>query len=171
MKKLFIFIIGTCIAIGFLIGVSVNASAQELTIPKWIKNTALWWGQGQISDSEFIKALQYLIEQGILVVNQPSTSQSAPQIQSFSGISNTTCHRDEITPNIVHMLGKFTNGPTPYSMVSLQLGLIDASGRVVATGLDSLYDVGARQTKIFDAEAIYSGQYAKCEIEIYGTVP
>jgi len=56
------------LAIG--IGLSINASAQSTPIPSWIKNTAKWWADGQVSDSEFIKALQWLIDQKILVVQQ-----------------------------------------------------------------------------------------------------
>lgn len=37
-------------------------------IPDWIKESARWWADGMISDEEYIKALQYLISQGILKV-------------------------------------------------------------------------------------------------------
>ncbi|MBI3640663.1 MAG: hypothetical protein HY223_10210 [Thaumarchaeota archaeon] len=56
-------------SVGFLLG-SINASAQQNSIPSWIKNTAKWWGDGQISDDEFLKAIQWLIDQKILVVHQ-----------------------------------------------------------------------------------------------------
>ncbi|TSA18095.1 MAG: hypothetical protein D4R72_02815 [Nitrosopumilales archaeon] len=39
-------------------------------IPNWVRNVAKWWGEGQIGDSDFIKGLQYLIDQKILVVQQ-----------------------------------------------------------------------------------------------------
>jgi len=37
-------------------------------IPNWIKNNADWWAQGLISDDDFVKGIQYLVEQGIMVV-------------------------------------------------------------------------------------------------------
>lgn len=37
-------------------------------IPNWIKNTAKWWSEGTVGDSEFIQAIQYLIQQGTLKV-------------------------------------------------------------------------------------------------------
>lgn len=37
-------------------------------IPDWIKQTARWWADGQVSDAEYINSLQYLISQGILRV-------------------------------------------------------------------------------------------------------
>lgn len=39
-------------------------------IPNWVRNVAKWWGEGQIGDSDFIKGLQYLIDQKILVAQQ-----------------------------------------------------------------------------------------------------
>jgi len=37
-------------------------------IPSWIKNNADWWAQGLISDDDFLKGIQYLVENGIIVV-------------------------------------------------------------------------------------------------------
>ena len=37
-------------------------------IPSWIKNNADWWAQGLISDDDFVKGIQYLVEQGIIQV-------------------------------------------------------------------------------------------------------
>jgi tetratricopeptide (TPR) repeat protein len=37
-------------------------------IPSWIKNNADWWAQGLISDDDFVKGIQFLIENGIMEV-------------------------------------------------------------------------------------------------------
>lgn len=37
-------------------------------IPAWIKNNADWWSQGLISDDDFIKGIQFMIENGIITV-------------------------------------------------------------------------------------------------------
>jgi len=37
-------------------------------IPGWIKNNAGWWSDGLIGDSDFVSGLQFLIENGIMVV-------------------------------------------------------------------------------------------------------
>jgi len=51
---------------------------QFAPIPEWIKNNALWWSDGLIADEEFFSALEYLIEQKILMVPKPaSTSEPA----------------------------------------------------------------------------------------------
>lgn len=43
-------------------------STPEINVPGWIKNNADWWSQGLISDDDFVKGIQYLIEQGIIKV-------------------------------------------------------------------------------------------------------
>lgn len=42
---------------------NVNSS---ISIPEWVKPVAKWWSQGQIKDIEFVKALQFLIENKII---------------------------------------------------------------------------------------------------------
>ena len=63
-----VIIIAIVIVFGIGIGLSLSVSAEEGLIPSWIKNIALMFGQDQISDSEFIGALQYLVKEGILVI-------------------------------------------------------------------------------------------------------
>lgn len=45
-----------------------GASAQDSgpIIPSWIKNNAKFWSQGQISDSDFVTSIQYLVKNGII---------------------------------------------------------------------------------------------------------
>ncbi len=49
--------------------------AQSNSIPSWIKNTAMWWSEDQVSDDDFINAMEFLIVEGIIqvpsVVNPP----------------------------------------------------------------------------------------------------
>ena len=77
-KKLTLSLLIVGLLAGIFIGLSVNVSAATAPIPSWIKNTALWWGQGQISDDEFIGALQYLVSQGILKIPASTPPASTP---------------------------------------------------------------------------------------------
>jgi len=52
-----------------------SASAQDATIPDWIKNNAGWWASGQIDDNSFVSGIQWLISNGIMII--PSTEQGA----------------------------------------------------------------------------------------------
>ena len=45
-----------------------TASAQSEGIPGWIKNVAGFWAEGQTSDGDFVNALEYLINEGIISV-------------------------------------------------------------------------------------------------------
>jgi hypothetical protein len=44
---------------------SKDSSAYE-RVPVWVKNTATWWSDDQISDDDFIKFVQYLVKKGII---------------------------------------------------------------------------------------------------------
>ncbi|QMU54476.1 MAG: thermonuclease family protein [Nitrosopumilus sp.] len=45
---------------------SVSVIADEGLVPSWIKNTALFYGQGSTSDTEFVNAVEFLLENGII---------------------------------------------------------------------------------------------------------
>lgn len=49
-------------------GPQSDGQSGSYEIPSWIKDNARWWADGLISDQEYVGALQYLIQQGILKV-------------------------------------------------------------------------------------------------------
>ncbi len=64
MKEIAIFFVFTCV-MGLMF---TSASAQEISIPAWIKNNAGWWADGQIDDRTFANGIQFLIKIGIIVI-------------------------------------------------------------------------------------------------------
>ena len=52
-------------------------SATAESIPDWIRNNALWWSEGSISQTDFVSGLQFLIEKDILKVPATQVSESA----------------------------------------------------------------------------------------------
>lgn len=53
-----------------------------MTIPLWIKDNAKRWSEGSISEKDFASAIQYLIEQKIIVIPtsiESASDQSIPQ--------------------------------------------------------------------------------------------
>jgi len=48
------------------------ASAQSDAVPAWVKNTAGWWADDQISEAEFVNSMEYLIGSGIIDVSSQS---------------------------------------------------------------------------------------------------
>ncbi len=53
-------------------------TSAQTTIPPWIKATAGFWYNDQISDNEFISALQYLIDNDILIVSDTTQTVIVP---------------------------------------------------------------------------------------------
>jgi len=63
---------------GILAVPETNSSSSQDTsvdIPTWIKNNADWWSQGLISDDDFLKGIQYLVGQEIIIVHNNSVSE------------------------------------------------------------------------------------------------
>lgn len=67
---------------------SANSTPPANSIPNWIKNTAKWWAEGQTNDSDFLSAMQYLIDQNVLhpkssqITNQNNTTQKIEDLQT-----------------------------------------------------------------------------------------
>ncbi len=51
-------------------------------VDSWVRTTALWWGQGKISDQDYINALEYLIENKIVSITKPEPKLPEPEIES-----------------------------------------------------------------------------------------
>ncbi len=62
--------------------------SNQVTIPAWIKNNAEWWANGQIPDLGFLQGIQYLIEEGIMVIPPTETSGSSESQEVPAWIKN-----------------------------------------------------------------------------------
>ena len=58
------------IAIGFV----VHSANADTTIPSWIKSDAKYWKEGQIGDDEYVKGVQYLLQNDVIQI--PSSDMS-----------------------------------------------------------------------------------------------
>ena len=72
--KIAITILSVMLVTGLL---TFSASAQS--VPEWIKNNAAWWAEGTISESEFISAIQFLIKEKILTIQETVVSSETNQ--------------------------------------------------------------------------------------------
>ncbi len=83
-------VINTNVPITHLVISTASAQQQSTnSIPNWIKNTAKWWSEGQTNDTDFLNAMQYLIDQNVLhtlkssqIVNQTSAAQKMDDLQT-----------------------------------------------------------------------------------------
>jgi len=53
---------------------------DETSIPVWIKNNAGWWATDQIDDSSFLQGIQYLIQEGIMIIPLTESSDDSDAI-------------------------------------------------------------------------------------------
>jgi len=50
-----------------------SAAEKNMSIPDWVKNNAKWWADGQIAEADFISAIQYLINDGVIRITPQIT--------------------------------------------------------------------------------------------------
>ena len=55
----------------------------EQTIPKWVRADAKWWADGSITDTEFVKAIEYLAKEKIITIQKVQTPQTDKIIPSW----------------------------------------------------------------------------------------
>lgn len=115
-KIVFLFLIIGILAVAT---VSFEASAQQIVIPNWIRSNAKWWSEGNITDTEYVKGLQYLITQGIIQIPTqipnpiPTTTVTAtnsnlsPNTMAQSIVVHFTTSTDTMTFNTFSKIGMF----------------------------------------------------------------
>src|SRR3972149_3829341 len=97
LKKSVIFIAVILISVATSLTISLQASGQNYNIPSWIKNNAKWWSEGQISDGDFVKGIEYLIDNDVMQVGQESP------IKEPENILNSPIAEDAELPNGVEV--------------------------------------------------------------------
>ena len=84
------------------------ASAQSDSIPAWVKNTAGWWADDQISETEFVNSMEYLIDSGIIQISSQQNVDVTELTIGFIPIEKA----DELTPK-AESLEKFLEEKMP----------------------------------------------------------
>lgn len=133
-------IITTIVAVlfGSFVGIPTftqNVSAQSDSVPSWIKNTASFWVEGNVSDTEFLNAMEFLIGEGIIQV----PGESEPDVDKITIGFIPVEKADELTPKaevLEEFLEKNLDGvnveiviPTNYETIieGMRFGHIDAA--------------------------------------------
>ena len=69
---------------------AVIINPPETTIPSWVKNIAGFWCETKIDDASFLEAIQYLIDNEIIIV--PATTESVSDSQEVPPwVKNNSC--------------------------------------------------------------------------------
>ncbi len=61
------------------IGLDEIISEPVIQIPSWVKSNAGWWAAGQISDSDFVLGIQFLITEGVMSIPPTESGTSSSQ--------------------------------------------------------------------------------------------
>ena len=59
----------------------------ENSVPGWVKNTAGWWAEDKISENEFVKGIEFLINEDIIQVAEKTRTESTQNVPDW--VKNT----------------------------------------------------------------------------------
>jgi hypothetical protein len=153
------------IAISFVTVLSIEAQ-QDFNIPQWVKNNALWWGQGDISDADFISGMKFLIDQKVLQVstteddewevearklykeNQPLDKKYMEKVFMFSMWQPENWEKQAVSPH------PFDAGLSVYSMIESST-FDEAQATTIAVVID-------------DMEGLSLEEYNEAQLNKYG---
>ena len=62
--------------------------SNNIELPAWIKNNALWWSNNQISETDFVGGIEYMIQNRIIVIPQIPQTASNQSSEVPSWIKN-----------------------------------------------------------------------------------
>ena len=76
----------------------MSVTASQVVIPGWIKDVAGFWCSDEINDENFLSAIQYLIDNDIIIVSAEATAEGFAQ-KVPSWIKSNACwwSKDQIS--------------------------------------------------------------------------
>ena len=70
-----------------LYGIILIPNVFAENVPDWVKNTAGWWADDKISETEFVNAVEFLVKENIIQVNVSQTSETSQGVPGW--VKNT----------------------------------------------------------------------------------
>ena len=150
---------------------STNGGNMTSEIPGWIKNTTKFWTEGDVSDMEFINALQYMIKNGIIEI--PNEDESPLDCLIISDDDSKTintekgdCYTDTIS--------RIVDGDTIHDGLgnSIRLVLVDSpemntnEGKESKKYLESICPVGST-IHVDEDDNQLEGSYGRIIAKVY----
>ena len=137
-----------------------DVSAQEATIPDWIKNNAGWWADGLIDDGSFVSGIQWLISNGIIILETEANNEDEEGRFAGGILTGQSCDTeidkdgDKVPDNLD------AEGPVNWSHCTLEgrdLSNRDLSGANLSGA--NLYGVELDNTDLSGADLSYTVLY------------
>ncbi|MDE1861599.1 MAG: hypothetical protein KGI33_01675 [Thaumarchaeota archaeon] len=164
MKKLLpVAIVVVLLAASIAISHSARAYAQQTVIPAWIKRTAQWWSENQTGDSDFLNAIQYLINQNIL-----RTAPSGNAVYQH-GANSTGQNSSQMAQELDDLQARYQTLQSKYNTLLQEVKSITSESSAASENNDSIYAVAVRpviQSDGFFETTTYQGSVLKISVEI-----
>lgn len=143
------------LSVAFVVTMAVivlpTVSAQS--VPEWIRDTALWYGQEKISETEFLAAIKFLVENNIIVLDNDTSTQDSSIIIP-NGNANTDLTGFYIPLNLEVAKGTtvvwVNEDSVPHTVQS-----IDETGKIIGMFNSIPLKTGERFSYDFNEEGVY----------------
>ena len=85
--------------------IRVEPYSEPITeIPNWVKSSASWWSNDQISDEDFVQGIEFLVKENIISVDDVQTTESSSEIPSWIKY-NAQWWSEDILPDDEFVMG------------------------------------------------------------------
>lgn len=139
-----------------LVSLSVNAASAQ-AVPDWVKKTALWYGEGIVSEGEFLNMIKFLIENKVIIIDnidEPVPQAVNAQVIIPNGNFGVTSEGFYTPLNLEIPVGStvtwVNDDSVPHNIQS-----IDASGKVTQMFNSPPLNTGDRFEFTFEEEGVY----------------
>jgi len=135
-----------------------DASAES--VPEWVRSTALWYGEGNISETEFLNVIKFVIENQIIVVDFEVVEEKVPKASSATVIMpNGNSDMGNVGFYIPLNL-EISKGTTVVwlndDVVGHTIQSQDSDGNVIGLFNSDILQTGERFPHTFEAEGVYN---------------
>ena len=139
-----------------LISLSMNFANAE-SVPNWIKNTALWYGEGGISEGEFLNMIKFLIENKVIVLENDSVLSDNLNVQIIipNGNFNVSSSSFYLPLNLETVIGTTVIWANE-DMVAHTIQSQDEYGKVIALFNSASLNTGDRFEFTFEEAGVYN---------------
>ncbi len=153
LNKNYLVVLASLSAILIFLPIIQSASAES--VPDWARNTALWYGEGEITEIEFLNAIKFLIENNIIIID------SVPEVISSKTVNVIIPNAGMNNGGYYLPLNALVNKDTKVvwineDVVTHTIQSQDEDGNVVGLFNSVLLNTGDRFEYTFDEKGIYN---------------